>query len=76
MPALRTYDPSKVLVLIGVIPISGFADGSFVSVSRTSDAFTMEVGVEGVTTRVRSVDKSGTIRLTLSQTSPSTDLLS
>lgn len=76
MPDVRTFDPSSVVVIVGPTPIGGFADGSFIRVRRTSDLFTKITGVEGVTTRVRSTDKSGEITLTLSQTSPSNDILS
>lgn len=74
--AVRTYAPDKVSVIVGAFPIGGFADGSFITVRRSVDAFRKEVGVEGVVTRVRNTDKSGEIQLTLSQTSLSNDALS
>jgi len=72
---LRTYDPGEVLVLIAAIPISGFSDGTFVRVERSSDAFTKIEGVDGIISRSPNTDRSGTVSITLSQTSPSNDFL-
>ena len=74
--ALRTYDPKKVIVIVGVVPIGGFADGSFITVSRANDTFSKVSGADGVVSRAKSNDKSGEISITLSQTSPSNDVLS
>jgi hypothetical protein len=74
--AVRTYDPKEVVVLVGGIPIGGFADGSAVSVSRANDTFSKVSGTDGITSRAKSNDKSGEIALTLAQTSPSNDVLS
>ena len=39
MPApdltVKTYDPKMVVITFGVIPISGYAEGTFVSVNRS-----------------------------------------
>lgn len=74
--ATRTYDPKAITVVIGGFPMGGFADGTFVSVMRSNDAFTKTVGADGDTTRVKSNDKSGELTLTLDQTSLSNDALS
>lgn len=74
--AVRTYDPSKVIINIGGFPISGFADGSFIVAQRENDSFTKVAGADGVVSRAKSSDKSGNIALTLAQTSPSNDILS
>lgn len=74
--AVRTYDPKKVLVIIGGVPMGGFADGEFVSVERSSDAFAKVTGADGITSRAKSNDRSGTMVLTLAQTSPSNRVLS
>jgi len=72
---LRTYDASQVIVLAGGIPLSGFADGTFVSVERSSDAYTKVNGADGHTSRSKSCDKSGQATITLAQTSPANDIL-
>ena len=74
--ALRTFDPSKVTLSMGGVNIGGFADGTFISAERSNDSYSKTVGADGDTTRVRSVDKSGEVTITLSQTSPSNKTLS
>lgn len=71
----KTYDPGLVVVSIGGNIISGFADGTFISVERTSDSFSKQVGADGEVTRVRSRDRSGSITLTLMASSLSNDIL-
>lgn len=72
---LRTYDSKQVIVLVGTAIISGFADGTFVNVMRSSDAFTKQSGADGEVSRSKSNDKSGEITITLAQTSPSNAVL-
>ncbi len=74
--AVRTYDPKQVVVLIGGVPVGGFADGTFLNVTRTADTFTKHVGADGNTSRTKSSDRSGEMTITLAQTSPSNDVLS
>lgn len=73
---VKTYDPKKVAIVIGGVPMSGFADDTFVKVSRKEDLFTMYVGADGETARAKSNNRSGEMTLTLAQTSPSNDVLS
>ena len=73
---VRTFDPSKVAVSIGGYPISGFAEGTFIEAERTSDMFTKKTGADGHTSRTKSNDRSGTVTLTLAQTSQSNNALS
>jgi hypothetical protein len=75
MGAPYTYDPSQVAVIVAGVPMGGFADGSFVTVERSNDTFTKVSGADGVVSRAKSNDKSGTIKITLQQTSPSNDVL-
>jgi len=73
---VRTYDPKRCLVIVGGVPMAGFADGTFVSVERTSDTFTKVSGADGIVSRAKTNDRSGSLALTLAQTSPSNDVLS
>ena len=73
---VRTYDPKQVNILIGGIPISGYADGTFVTVARDEDAFTKVSGADGIVSRAKTNNTMGTMTLTLAQTSPSNDALS
>ena len=72
----KTYDPAQIIATVGPAIITGFADGTFVKASRETDTFTDYAGADGEVTRARSRDKRGTVEFTLSQASPSNDLLS
>lgn len=73
---MYTYDPAKVVVNVAGINLEDYADGTFVTIERSSDTFTKVTGADGKTTRVKQNDKSGTITVTLSQSSPSNSFLS
>lgn len=73
---MKTYDPKSVSLIVGGVPISGFADGSFIRVRRNSDAFSLSMGADGEGTRVKSNDKSGQIEVELAQSSLSNQFLS
>jgi hypothetical protein len=73
---VRTYDPKKYAVIIGGVPMSGYADGTFIKVTRSADTFTKTVGVDGNPTRSHIHDRSGEIILTFNQSSPSNAVLS
>lgn len=73
---VRTYDPKKVVVTVGGVPLSGFADGTFITAARENDAFSKVSGADGIVSRAKSNDKSGSITITLAQTSPANDYLS
>ena len=74
--ALRTYDPKQVVISIGGVPISGYADGTFLLIDRDENAFTKVTGADGTSTRVKSNNRAGSMTLTLKQSSPSNDVLS
>ena len=66
-----TYDPLKVTLVVGSVAIVGFAEGSMIEVERNEDAITPYVGTQGEVAFAESADKTGTIKVTLMQTSPS-----
>lgn len=74
--AVRTFDPKSVVITIGGVPMSGFADGTFLEITSDTQQFTKVVGADGYTTRVKSNNYGGVMTLTLSQSSPSNDVLS
>lgn len=71
-----SYNPQEIAVIIGGIPIEGLADGTFVNVERSANTFEKSTGCDNRTTRIKQNDRSGTVTITLSQTSPSNDYLS
>ncbi len=74
--SLRTFDPKSVVVTIGGVPMSGYADGTFLEISSDNQQFTKVTGADGYTTRVKSNNYGAVMTLTLSQSSPSNEVLS
>jgi hypothetical protein len=76
MSDYKRYDPSKVDVIFGVVPLSGWGDGAFVEITKNEEAFTTVVGADGITTRVRNLNNLHRVTITLSQQSGSNAALS
>lgn len=76
MSGVRTYDPRNVQIIVGGNPISGFADGSFITITPDETLYAKSVGADGEVSRARSNNRSATVTLTLKQTSQSNDVLS
>jgi hypothetical protein len=72
----KNYDPGKVVAIFRGIPLSGFAEGTFIAGEREVDAFSKVAGARGEITRVRSRNRSGMVTITLMAESPSNDSLS
>lgn len=75
MPLTNDIDPSKVVINFGGANISGYADGTYVTVERNEDLFTSVTGADGLTTRVKTNNFSGLATLTLMQSSPVNSIL-
>lgn len=73
---MRQLDPSLYVVTFRGIPIEGFATDSFINVAYNADTWSVHIGGKGEVTRVLNPDETATITLTLSQASPSNDMLS
>tara|TARA_B100000683_G_scaffold277527_1_gene336658 strand:+ start:4385 stop:5059 length:675 start_codon:yes stop_codon:yes gene_type:complete len=71
---LRAFDPKAVKVTVAGVNLVGFSEEK-VTVERANNAWELNVGCDGEATRVKSNDLSGTITVTLQQTSPSNDFL-
>jgi hypothetical protein len=71
-----TYASDEVRVVVGGVPMSGFADGTFVTIARDEQAFQKTTGADGSVSRAKTANRSGIITITLQQTSPSNDVLS
>lgn len=78
---VRFYDPSDVSVTIteknadgangSMYNLTGFAEGSFISIEKDEDSITPVVGAKGNVAVARSNNRMYTVTLTLDQTSPS-----
>lgn len=73
---MKAYDPSEVSVIVNGNTITGFADGTFVEVSRDTDFSTDVAGADGEVARAVQNDKRGNIVITLLQTSLGNAILS
>jgi len=76
MPEVRTYAPDRILVLVGGIPMNGYAEDTFVEIAPAADMVTSQSGADGEVARSLSTDRRCTITITLQQTSPANDVLS
>lgn len=74
--ATNTFRPQDVTVAFNGVPISGFADGTFVAWDRNNDSYRIRVGSAGEAGRANSGDRSGTVTVTLLSTSPVNGVLS
>lgn len=72
----HTYDPTSVIVIFGAIRLTGFMDGSFVTAERNADAWTTKAGAQGDVVRTKNLDRTGTVKVSLQQSSAANDLLS
>lgn len=73
---IKTYDSKQVSIIVGTRPMTGLADGSFVTVRRNEDMFTLQIGADGEGVRSKSNNRSGQIELVLQQGSTDNDFLS
>jgi len=72
MSKVFTYSPSEVQLTFGGYTITGWQN---LTITRSVDAFKPVRGIRGKHTRVRSIDTSCTITVTILQTSMSNDVL-
>lgn len=77
MSTLRPYAPSTVNVNWGeIMPIKGFEEGTFIEVARAANNTKTKVGAQGDVGITMVADNTGTVTVTLMQTSASNRLLS
>lgn len=72
---VRNYDPKAVTQIIAGQILTGYAEGSFISVERNEDSANLSIGSQGAGTRTVSNNRSGRVTITLQQTSPSNGVL-
>jgi hypothetical protein len=73
--SIKTYSPTECSVIVGGAIITGFADGTFVKVTRDDDAFKKVVVADGEVSRSKSPNRGGSIEITLTQVSDSNAIL-
>lgn len=67
---VKTYDPKKVLISLGSHSVTGYSDGTFVSIEASGDGVSKKTGCDGEIVRSIDPDGSAKVKLTLLQTSP------
>jgi len=75
MANVQTYSPGDCSIIFDGNEMVGFADGTFVVVEREEDSFTKVTGADGEVSRTKNANRSGTVTITLKQTSDSNRIL-
>lgn len=70
------YDPAEVQIIVDGNPLSGYADGTFCEIEFDEQQWNKVVGADGLVSRSKTNSYSGTITVTLLQTSNGNDILS
>lgn len=73
---VRNYDPKGIVLVFAGIPITGYAQGTFISVEQNEDAFILTVGSDGEGCRSKTNNRSARVTVTLQQSSQANDALS
>jgi hypothetical protein len=73
--ATKTYDPTKIVVQLNGLAIGGFAPDTFIEATFNTAQFHTVPGCEGEATRTMSLDRTGTVKITLLSTSDSNAIL-
>lgn len=66
---MATYDPKKIVMTFGGAIITGFADGVGINAERVADDWSMSTGMDNATAYTKINNTSGTLVITLQQTS-------
>lgn len=74
--AVNQYDPLAILANFGEVQFIQLAEGTFLEAQRDEDSFTKKVGATGDVVRVKNRNRSGTVKVTFLQTSPTNAQLS
>jgi len=73
---LFTYSPEDIQVAVaGILNITGFVEGSFVTISRDAPLFATTESADGMVSRVKRNSNTYTVSLSLMNTSESNDAL-
>ena len=68
---MEKYNPKKINVIANGRYITGYADGTFITAERNEDSRVPNTGAHGDVVVTESADRTGTVTVTLNQTSPS-----
>lgn len=71
-----TYSAEQVIITVGNVIVSGFADGDFITAKYDEDRYGMKVGADGEVARNKTASRTGTIEIVLSASSAANTELS
>ncbi len=72
---MKTFDPKKLTVTLGTHTVTGFASDSMLAIELDSEVYNTDVDAYGNSSRFKINNTNATLTLTLSQASPSNDML-
>lgn len=72
---MKTYDAKQVVLSWGGVQLSGFPEGTFITISKSANNVTRKVGIDGVSRSINN-DKTYDVTITLEGTSVSNDYIS
>lgn len=75
MATTTNYHPDKVILAFKGLLINGYAPDTFVEIERNEDGFTEQVGTLGDVCRTRSLNRTGTVTITLMASAAVNDML-
>ena len=73
---VRTFDPKEVIFVFGAMTLTAFADGTFIVIKRSGDAFGKKKGADGTVNRINLNNNDFEIEFSTQQTNPQNALLS
>lgn len=77
MASLAQYSPSDVTITVaGLYSVTGFAEGTFVRISKDTQQISTTRAMDGTMSRIKSPDTGWKIEITLAQSSSANDIFS
>jgi hypothetical protein len=73
--SVKTFDPKRVAISLNGLPLTGFAEGSLLSVEFDEDAYVKSVGSTGEVARTKTNNYTGQITFSLQYTSTANQIL-
>mgnify|MGYP001559136436 FL=1 len=68
---MATYDPTRVHLIYGILPITGFAEGSMITLSPQGDGVRAVTGTAGETAFIETPNRQHEVTFRLFETAPS-----
>jgi len=77
MASLKHYAPNDISITVaGLYSVTGYADGTFVSIKKDTQTITTIRAMDGTVSRIKSPDTGWKVEITLAQSSTANDIFS